>query len=74
MPDPAVDGSNEPVAGSVIPVPLQVPPGSAPTIVTIGSPGQKGPIGVIDASASELMVIDVVPTSPQAPEMEYVIV
>ena len=50
VPGPAVDGSKIPVAAFVIPVPLQIPPGSAAESVNGATEAQNGPTGVIVAS------------------------
>ena len=49
-PGPAVAGLNVPVVPFVIPVPDQVPPGSAAVKFTAGSVWQKGPAGEIVGS------------------------
>ncbi len=50
FPTPATAGSKAPVAPLVIPVPDQVPPGSAAVKITDGAFTQNGPAGVIVAS------------------------
>ncbi len=50
LPVPAIAGSNVPAFASVIPVPLQVPPGVAAVRVTAVSVSQNGPAGVMVAS------------------------
>ena len=44
MPGPAVPGSNVPLAGTVIPVPLQVPPLGFAIISVAASASQKSPV------------------------------
>ncbi len=52
VPGPAVIASNVPLMASVIPVPLQTPPGSTPVKLKAASFSQTGETGVIVASTS----------------------
>src|SRR5215207_3936552 len=74
VPKPAAPGSKVPAAPLVIPIPLQVPPGSAPTKLTGASNTQNGPAAVIVASADAFTNICSVSVPPQAPGILYVTV
>src|SRR5690606_29460811 len=66
-PGPAATGSNAPVAASVIPGPLHVPPAVAAFSVVAVPFAQKGPTGVIDGSAEGLTVMSIVSVSLHPP-------
>ena len=57
VPGPATVGSKVPLAGFVMPVPLQVPPGFTADSVTGKLLEQNGPAGLTVASGVVLMVI-----------------
>ncbi len=59
MPGPVNVGSKVPAIGSVIPVPLQVPPGSAAVKLKGTAVSQNGPAHVIVASATAVPLLTV---------------
>ena len=70
----ASEGSNVPLIGSVIPVPLQVPPAVAAVKLNTVALAHIGDTAVILALAPEVTVIETVSIAPQVPEIEYVII
>ena len=67
VPTPATAGSNAPVDGFVIPVPDQVPPGSAAVKITDAAFAQNGPAAVIVALAPLVIVMSKVELVGHAP-------
>ena len=67
VPTPADAGVKVPATASVIPVPLQVPPGVAAVRLNGASVVQKGPAGVIVASGAGLTTIEILFVSEQEP-------
>ena len=53
------------MAAFTIPVPVQVPPGSAATKNVLGFDSQKGPAGFIVASKASFTKIEIVSVDPQ---------